>query len=275
MWSILALVVGLTVVIDDRLDHGGGGGGDDDDDDQIVAGPGGTVAPGTGEPTTTVAPPTVVPGPGQVRVAGRVSAVRLDGAVLEPREVATPLTIVSDRGFGNGGELTGVEIDGEAGSIVWDGGRPFILSSGSALVVGPVAVQAAPEGLRLLLGGSAHALTPGSYRLDTPVAVGSAGIATPRDTVTFVATEHSLFEPRGDAALVVGFDAPRRFTGPGRVQLEGELALTDSTGAHRAASFLSEQAAFDLTFTPTGDGGWLIDGLVDESRPADRPHPHR
>jgi hypothetical protein len=262
MWSILAVVVGLTVVVNDRLDLRRDGGSDGD---QIVTGPAGTGTAGTGAPAVSEPPPAVVPGPDQVRVSGRVSAVRLDGAVLDPREVATPLTIVSDRGFGNGGELTGVEIDGKASSVVWDGGRPFVLSSGGPLVVGPVTVEVVPEGLRLLLGGSAHALSPGPYRLDTPVAVGSAGIATPRDTVTFVATGRSLFEPHGDAALVVGFDAPRRFTGPGRIHLEGELTLTDGAGAHPATAFLSEQAGFDLRLSPTGDGGWLIDGLVDES----------
>jgi hypothetical protein len=259
MWAVLACVVGVTVVAHDRLALGRDGG------DQVVSAPDGAVAPATGGGTTTAeADPTVVPGPGQVRVHGTITALHLEGSVLDPNEVATPLTIVSDRGFGNGGELTQVEVDGKPSSIVWDGGRPFVLSSGGAMVVAPVVTDLVPEGLRLVLGGAVHTLTPGTYRLDTPVAVGSAGIATPMDAVTFTATEATRFEALGDAALVFGPDVARHLMGPGRVQLDGALELTDAQGARTATTFSVELAAFDLTVTPVPGGGWAIDGLVDQ-----------
>jgi hypothetical protein len=260
MWAAIALVVGLTVVAADVVDLGGA-------DDQVVdggAGPDGTPAV-TGATTTSTTASAVVPGPGQVAVHGTVTAVHLEGAVLTPRELPAPITVVSDRGFGNGGELTGVLVDGRPATVVWDGGRPFVLSSGAALVVEPGPVDLVPEGLRLLLGGGAHRLRPGSYRLDTPVAVGSTGIATPRDGVTFDATDGSLFEARGDAGVVLGPDAARRFTGPGAVHLEGALELTDAAGTRAATTLDAAAVAFELTFTPDGAGGWAVAGLVDDA----------
>lgn len=249
MWAFLLAATGLTVVLNERLDLGGKGG------DQVVSTPDST-------PTTT-SEPDVVPGPGQVRVRGAVTAVHLEGAVLDQRSVAVPLTVVSDRGFGNGGELTGVEVDGQASTIVWDGGRPFVLSSGVALVLDPVVLDLAPDGLRVTLGGGVHGLAPGTYRLDTPVAVGTAGIATPRDSVTFTAGPDARFEARGDAALVLGATGGRRVTGPGAVRLEGTLELTDASGTRAATSHAVDLAAYDLTLTPAPGGGWSIDGLID------------
>jgi hypothetical protein len=184
--------------------------------------------------------------------------------VLQPREVPTPLTISSERGFGNGGELTTVAVDGEPSTIVWDGGRPFTLSSGGALVLDPVDLALVPAGLQAVLGRGNHALTPGTYRLDTPVAVGQAGIATPRDAVTFEAIDGSLFEARGDASVLFGPDAPRRFVGPGKVILVGTLEITDADGTHVEPNLATDVAAFDLTFTPDGAGGWTVDGVVDQ-----------
>lgn len=258
MWAILALVVGVTIVVADALDVG-------DADDQVV-GSSDVTLPDDGEvaPSSTEAP-TVVPGPGQTEVRGTVTAVHLDGALPEPRQVPTPLTIVSDRGFGNGAELTDVVVGGDASTIVWDGGRPFVLSSGGALVVDPSTVDLVPDGLRLVLGGGVHRLTPGSYQLDTPVAVGRAGIASPRDAVAFDATEASLLAARGDAALTLSGEAARRFTGPGLVHLEGALELRDAGGTRAAPAFDLAQGAFELTFTPDGGGGWTVSGLIDGS----------
>lgn len=259
MSAAIAAVVGLTVLVYDQLDVGGDGG------DQIVSGPGTvddggtTTIPGEPEPE-----PELVPGPGQVVIHGPVTAVLLVDAVLEPREIPTPLTVTSERGFGNGGELTSIEVDGQPSTIVWDGGRPFTLSSGGSLVLDPVDVALVPGGLVAVLGRANHRLTPGTYQLDTPVAVGEEGVATPRDSVTFVAGASSLFEARGDASVVFAPDAPRRFVGPGKVLLSGTFEITDSQGTRSETTIATEVAAFDLTFTPDGAGGWVVDGIVDQ-----------
>jgi hypothetical protein len=245
----LAVVAGLTVLAYDTLDLGGDGG------DQVVSVPG-------GGPATT----SEVRRADEVRVSGAVTTVLIDGAVLQPREVPTPLVVTSERGFGNGGDLTTVRVDGEDSAIVWDGGRPFSLTSGGALVLDPVAVALVPGGLQAVLGGGNHALSPGTYQLDTPVAVGPAGLATPRDSVTFEAERGTLFEARGDASLLFPPDAPRRFIGPGRVILGGTLEVTDDEGTRAEAGLMTEAvAAFDLTFTPDGAGGWTVEGVVDDA----------
>jgi len=251
MWSILALVVGLTVVASGRLDDGGRA------SDQTLRSSGQEPA---AEGTTTV-----VPGPGQVRVRGTVTSLHLEGAVPEPREIALPLTMTAERGFGNGGELTDVLVDGRPSTIVWDGGRPFVLATGTAFIPDPTVADLVPDGLRLALGGVTHRFAPGTYRLDTPVAVGSSGVATPRDSVTFEATTSSRFEARGNANLVLGREQARRLVGPGRVELAGSLELTDATGTRTTAALTVDRAAFDLTLTPTADGGWSIAGVVDSS----------
>ena len=244
---------GVTYLASERLDLGGDGG------DQVVSGPDGTVAPGTGDTTTTTGPTgSVVPAPGQTQVTGVVTVVGIDDAVLDPRNVPTPLTVVSDRGFGNGGELTGVTVDGQPASVVWDGGRPFVLVSGGGLELDPVRVDLTPEGLRLTLGGGAHAVQPGSYELDAPVAVGTAGVASARDGVAFTADGSSLFEAKGDAGLVLTGDAPRRFLGPGTVRLEGTLEITDADGTRTVSTIEATSAAFELTLTPVAGGGWSV-----------------
>jgi hypothetical protein len=254
MCAAIVLVVGLTVFVNDSLDNGGGG------TDQVVGTSDGAL-PGEG-PAPSDEPQTV-PGPGQVAVQGTVDTVLIADAVLQPRALPTPLTVTSERGFGNGGEVTTVLVQGEPATIEWDGGRPFMLSGGPSLVLDPVALVLTPGGLQLVLGGGAHTITAGTYELDTPVAVGQEGIATPRDRVTFDAVEGSLLEARGDASILLGPDSPRRFVGPGRVLLVGALEVTDDDGTREVADLTSDPAAFDLTFTPAADGTWTVSGIVD------------
>lgn len=257
MWAAIVLVGGLTLVAYEQLDMGG------DARDQVVGD--GEVPPGTGDSTTTTGDdPVVRPGPGQMFVTGTVTGVRLEGAVLDPREVPTPLTVISERGFGNGAEITGVLVDGEPSTIVWDGGRPFVLSSGGPLVLDPVDVDLLPDGLVLRMGGGAHALTPGQYRLDTPVAVGTSGIASPREGVTFEATASSLVEARGDAGIVFGPGTTPHLLGPGKVQLTGTFELRDEAGSRTESTIDVDLAAFDLTFRATA-AGWEVEGIIDRS----------
>ena len=261
MWGLLVLVVGATVVVADVLDLG-------EAEDQLVGTGDGTLPdrpddrPAGDEPTGEE--PTEALRPGQHRVSGTVTAVHLEGAVLDPRTLPVPLTVSSERGFGNGGDVTGITVGGQPSTLVWDGGRPFVLSAGAGLVVEPTVVDLVADGLRLALGGGAHALEPGAYQLDTPVAVGQAGIATPRDSVAFEAGPDARFEARGDAAVLLDGGTARRFLGPGSIRLEGALQVTGPDGPAEAATFEVARAAFELTFTPVEGGGWRVEGLVDE-----------
>jgi hypothetical protein len=250
--ATLLVVVGLTVAISDRLDSGGKGsdqvlsdGGSDGSSD------GGALADGGGDGAD-----------GSLPVSGHVTEVHLEGAVLDPRTVDTPLTISSDRGLGNGGEVTGVEVGGKASSIVWDGGRPFVLSSGPGLQLDPVTVELVQGQLLCGLADGAHTLKPGDYQLDTPVAVGGSGIATPHESVAFTADAHSLFRGEGDAALQLSKDDSHTFKGPGLVHLVGQLVITTEQGDQPAGSLDLSQGPYELTFSPTEGGGWTVSGRV-------------
>lgn len=236
MTLALAAAAGITFFLNDQL-GGGTRGGDQVIDDPVA---------GSGAAT------------GQVIVTGSVTALRIDEAVLEPRELPVPLTVVSERGFGNGGEFSAVGVDGQEASVVWDGGRPLVISSGGSLVLDPVAVELVPEGLRLVLGGAVHALTPGTYQVDTPVAVGSSGVASARSSATFEAGGQSTFVARGDAAVVLPPDTPRHLLGPGTVHLEGDLTVIDEDGEGSATTLDAESDAFDIVLTPKSGGGWSI-----------------
>src|SRR4051794_13573280 len=137
----VAAVAGVTALLAGRMSDLGDGGSPTVE---------GTVAPRTGDATSTTAPrPSTVPAAGQIAVEGTITELHLEGAQLDPRTYPTPLTVTSDRGFGNGGEINGVTVDGSPASIVWDGGRPFVLASGGGLVLDPVNADLAAEGIRL------------------------------------------------------------------------------------------------------------------------------
>jgi hypothetical protein len=253
--SVLLFVIGITVVIDESLQR------ITDADDQVVSGVAST--------TTTRARDVDPSSRAALTVAGKVSFVHLEGAVLDPREVPTPLTISSERGFGNGGELTGVEVAGRSSSIVWDGGRPFVLSSGPGMVLDPAEVDLVDGQIRCALEGGAHTLQAGEYELDTPVAVGGSGIATPRDRVEFEAGREARFEGHGDAALLLSEDQEHTFTGPGLVHLVGDLVVISEQGAQAASSLDLTDGPFELTFSPTEGGGWTVSGRVQSRRIGD------
>jgi hypothetical protein len=251
MATIVAATAALTVLVSNGLDRGS------DADDQVV------VAPGSTSSTTTT-PSTVagVSSASATRVRGTVTALHLEGAVPEPRQVPTPLTVTAERGFGNGGAIAGVTVDGSPAAIEWDAGRPFVLSSGGALVLDPVRIDLTPDGLRLNLADAVHTFSPGTYELDTPVAVGSSGVAGARESVAFDAVAESTFEPRGNAALFLSGTSPRRLLGPGVVHLEGTLEVTDPSGARTTSRLDATEGAYDLTLTQTADGGWTVEGLL-------------
>ncbi len=259
--STLLVVVGLTVVIHNKLDT----------TKAASAGSTGSTATTGAEPPTSGTTQRRPSGAGLVQVEGTVTTVHLVGAVLDPRQVATPLTLTSDRGFGNGAELTNVTVGGSPSVIVWDGGQPFVLASGPGIVLDPVVADLGGDGIRLTLGGGAHAITPGTYQLNTPVAVGGES-TTPiaKDSVSFVAGPNALFEAKGNTAIVFGpTKGAVHLLGPGGAQLVGRLTVTRGK-EHQAAkgvTFLS--GPFDLVFTPIPGGGWKVSGSLESQTATD------
>lgn len=253
MTTILVAVAALTVLASEGLGQLGGG----DGDDQVIRPPDATVA--TSTTTSTSGGDALADA---VEVTGAISRMHLELAIPEPRTLAAPFTITAERGFGNGGTITAVRVEGTPATIEWDAGRPFVISSGRALLLDPVSMDLTPIGIRLNLADGVHGFAAGTYHLDTPVAVGSSGVASPRESVVFDADDDSRFELRGNAALFLQGSSVRRLRGPGTVHLEGTFELRDQTGTRSVTKVDVEDAPFELTLTPADGGGWRLEARL-------------
>lgn len=196
----------------------------------------------------------------QVEVTGFATGVTVEGATLE--EIPTPLVVQ-----GGGATLTDVEVDGELAEVVWDGGRPFSLRGAGALIPRELAVFAAPTAITLgFIDEVVNEIRPGSYGLETPVAIGFAGVGVAQDAVAFAATVESTIRFRGGSTTSI---LPRElsFESAGRVVLQGELEVRrpDGTSATAAGVELPE-GSYRLTVTPRPDGsGYDIEALLQGS----------
>ena len=173
----------------------------------------------------------------------------------------TPLTVTAERGFGNGGRIAGVTVDGSPATIEWDAGRPFVLSSGGALVLDPVhrradPRRAAPRPRRR--GAHLRRPAPTTSTRRSP----SAPPAWPgaRESVVFDAIDGlHVRAPRRRGARPRPGASPGTCSGPGVVHLEGTLELTDASGTRAVTRLDAAEGAFDLILTPARrrrvDGG--------------------
>ena len=198
---------------------------------------------------TTITSHEVLP-EGQAEVEGTLEGFVADDAVGAP--LALPVDI--ERG---GATIEGALVDGHRSTIVWDGGGPFRLTGEGTIDLGPAHVEMGMGAVFWTIDGL-RILTPGRYRLDTPVAVGSAGLASPRDTVSFDADEDTTIDTTGGA--VVGRSLPVRLEGPGSVRLDGHFTIRTRDGTvtrthleFGPGSFVLDVAR-DQTFTAVFNG---------------------
>jgi hypothetical protein len=120
-------------------------------------------------------------------------------------------------------------------------------------------------GIRLSLGDTASSFLPGTYQLNTPIAVGGeATTPVEKDSIAFQvqAGDGAQLQGTGNTALVLGPTGSVHLKGPGGVHLEGSLTVTQGS-SKRSARVLSLVAGpFDLVFTPAPGGGWTVTGEV-------------
>ena len=173
---------------------------------------------------TTVVEREVLP-EGQTELRGHVDGFVADDAVGDP------LTMPIDVDAG-GATIEGALVDGERSTIVWDGGRPLRLTGSGSIDLGPAHVELGVGALFWTLDGL-RILTPGDYRIDTPVAVGTGGLARPRDSVSFQADEETTIDTRGGA--VVGRGLPVHLEGPGSFRADGTFRLRTRDGTVEAS----------------------------------------
>jgi hypothetical protein len=242
--ALLGLAAGLTVGGYQLWEHAVSTRTGADDNGGVIAG-GSTSTPG---PTTTAAAPV------QVTVSGTVSALHVEGAVLEPLEL--PLTITTpERGEGSGATVKGITVDGRPSGIEWDAGTPFELEGDGKLQLAPLVVDADAEHVYISFGTAPHGFSPGEYHVNTPVAVGTGGLATPVQSVTFEASVTSTIAFRGNASTTLD---PRELSirGPGKVVLDGDLTVVQPDGSSAKVAMVTlVSGPFQLLLKPV-DGGY-------------------
>lgn len=248
---VLAVVGGATFAVGSVV-----GLGDDDD------GPAEPVL--AAEPTTTTS--TAPLADDQVVVTGVATAVTVEGAVLGGVEVVLPTISTPSAGLGSGARFEGAVVDDETAAIAWDAGRPLDFGDATPLRLRPAVVDlaAAPGGVVVTFpDGEAIPVVPGGYEIDAPVAVTTTGLGSPRDSVTFTATEATTVAFTGSASGTMPVGAVSA-TGPGRVVLQGtfEVRRPDGTTATATAVELPS-GSFRIAFTPTADGaGFTLDDAL-------------
>lgn len=218
----------------------------------LVVGAGAYVLTDEASPVRPFGPPvvtvtsihtTVVLPEGQAEVSGTFDAFTADDANGPP--LSLPIEIPT-----GGATIEGAVIDGAPSTIVWDGGRPFELSGSGGIDLGPTHVELAVGGLFWPLDGL-RALLPGEYRIDTPVAVGSGGLARPRDTVTFTASDDTTIETSGGATVVRGMQV-LHLEGPGSFRATGAFAIKTRDGTRQTTKLAFGPGPFVVDLQPNG-----------------------
>lgn len=203
------------------------------------------------------------PGAGATLLAGSASVLALTPTLVPP--VTQAVTIEAAERGAAAARIGPVRMGGSDAetTIVWEGGTPLQIEPGGpsgGIAFDPTPVRATPVGLEVSLDGTSARLTPGSYRIVGPVAVGSEGLARPADNATFEATEATRVTFEG-AALLRLPPEPITLEGPGTVHVEGDFEVT-TTDADRRMSVIdvgNGPYRFDLVWVA---GALEVDGDV-------------
>ncbi len=243
MWALATLAAGAGAVAVEQA-------GSDSDVPAVVA------------PTrATTAPAPDDPGSGEVQFRGGVGSLELIGD-FDPDVLFGATFVAEGNGSSDGAEIEGVLVGDELATIVWDGGRPLMISGAGSFSFDRAPITLAGGTLRADVGAHAAQLGPGTYQVDAPVAVGRAGLAEPRDAVEFVAgaTEVPTVQFRGRVVLELP-SVPIDVSGPGGLVLEGTFTSSDEDGTEQEIEriVVDETDAYTISLAPLA-GGWIVDG---------------
>lgn len=206
-----------------------------------------------GQPTTTT---TVdlgpAPAPGQAFVTGTAERLTAEGAQGPPSLIAAPFTLTAlERGQGRA-TIENALVSGQRTSIVWSGGTPLpITGTGGQLDLGGSKVEVDGAGATWTVDGAARQLKAGTYRAGAPVAVGTTGVATSRDSVQFTADARTVISASGGVVVKVAPSA-LELTGPGKVVATGQFQVRDPTSRKPATTFQFGEGPYTLALTPNG-----------------------
>ena len=212
---------------------------------------------GPGQSDDGAAETTLVPRAGQVFVTGTVEKFSADGAQLK---LTSPFTITAvERGVGRA-TIENALISGRRQTISWDGGTPLPISGGAGLDVGATHVEIDGNGPVYSLDGAARQFMPGTYSLGTAVAVGSGGLATPREGVQFTADAQTVLSSRGNVVVKL---QPQKvvLTGPGKLGMNGRLKVQYPDRSRDVRSLNFGDGPFEVTLEPAS-GGLRVDAVL-------------
>ena len=250
----LAFLIGLVLVCDFAVvgvhvlnDH-----------TSLVAGSAGSARSGSAS-----SGPKVVPGQGQAFVTGDLDHAALDGAQVQP--VRSPFTITAlERGQGRVAIEKALMGDRRV-TITWNSGTPLPVSGDGALDLGATHVEVSKDGPVLFLDGAPRTFMPGSYTLGATVAVGTGGLATPRDGVEFTSDDQTTLQSEG--GVVIHLD-PQNLVlqGPGKLTMNGHFKVQYPKKTVSASTVNFAEAPYRVTVDPTGSSvhvDAILQGPVD------------
>ena len=207
----------------------------------------------------------VVPGQGQAFVSGELDHAAADGAQVQP--VPSPFTVTAlERGQGRVSIEKALMGDRRV-TITWDSGTPLPVSGAGGLDLGATHVEVSKDGPVLFLDGAPRTFLPGSYTLGTTVAVGTGGLATPRDGVEFTADQQTTLQSKGN--VVIHLD-PQKLVlqGPGKLMMNGRFKVQYPKKTVNASTINFAEAPYRVSVDPTDSGVHveaILQGPVDAS----------
>ena len=191
--------------------------------------------------------------PGQSEVTGTLTRLVAKDAAGDP--VPTPFTIEANERGVTRAVIDNALVDRRPSTISWDGGRPLPISGpGGLLDLGPAQLTVDGAGLAWALEGSPRAFGPGTYRASFTVAVGSGGVASVREGVTFQATADTALEVTKGGAFIRLPAQPVhiRAAASTTATLEGTLTVRTAEGSRPAKRIAFGPGLYDITLTPAG-----------------------
>lgn len=199
--------------------------------------------------------------PDQVEVTGTLTQLVADHAVSDP--LPTPFTIeATERGVTRAEVLNAV-INKRKTIVHWDGGRPLPLAGNGRIDLGPSNVKVQRDAVVWTLEGAPRQLVAGTYRVGTTVAVGTSGIATPRDGVVFDGGQGTVLQVSKGGAFIRQPPREVRLQAgePGTVTFAGELTVRTSERTGKLASVRFGPGLYDIRLTPLA-GGYRVVALL-------------
>jgi len=204
--------------------------------------------------------PVMVPGPGQEFVTGDVAHFLADDA-QSSKPLASPFTLsATERGVGTA-NIENAVVAGTHSTISWSSGTPLPITGTGGLDLGPVHVDADPTGVTWVLDGGVRMFVVGTYEAGGSVAVGTGGIADPRESVDFRADERTVLTAQGGVTVHVDPQTVE-LTGPGKISVSGTLKVQTPDSTRQSAAVTFGPGPFKITLTPGGSTGLRINAVL-------------